>query len=187
MTGWILEMALRSLDTLLVKTTERWTPSARTAEAQPGQHLALRAPFSLGRRAQGSAPGQPLPRHPTSVKRVNRVEERKLLPESETLWGGPQALRAHHNQENRRLYPRAPGRNSHSLAHDVREHQRGEGRGGYRSKPLKLMNHRSIRHHHHHRLSLSPLLSLCQLSVSSLSLSTTHQALRASEGGRQRL
>lgn len=151
--------------------------------APPGQHLALRAPFSLAKRAQGSAPGPPLPRHPTSVKRVNRVEERKLLPESENLWGGPQALRAHHNRDNSRLYPWAPGRNSHSLAHDVREHQKGEGRGDIdRSKPLKLTNHRSIRHHHHHRLSLFPLLSLCQLSVSSLSLSTTHQALRASEG-----
>lgn len=54
----------------------------------------------------------------------------------------------------------------------------GRGRGGDidRSKPLKLTNHRSIRHHHHHRLSLFPLLSLCQLSVSSLSLSATHLA-----------
>lgn len=129
-----------------------------------GQHLALRAPFSLARRAQGSAPGPPPSRHPASVKRVNRVEERKLLPESG----------AHHNS---RLYPWAPGRNSHSLARDVREHQGGEGRGDIdRSKPLKLMNHRSIRHHHHHRLSLFPLLSLCQLSVSSLSLSASHQA-----------
>lgn len=32
--------------------------------------------------AQGSPPP---PWHPTSAKRVNRVEERKLLPESETL------------------------------------------------------------------------------------------------------
>lgn len=64
-----------------------------------------------------------------------------------------------------------------SLARDVREHQRGEGRGDIdRLKPLKLTNHRSIRHHHHHRLSLFPLLSLCQLSVSSLSLSASHQA-----------
>lgn len=45
----------------------------------------------------------------------------------------------------------------------------GNTRGGQgewdidRLKPLKLTNHRSIRHHHHHRLSLIPLLSLCQL------------------------
>lgn len=100
-----------------------------TAVAPPGQHLALRAPFSLARRAQGSAPGPPLPRHPTSVKRVNRVEERKLLPESENLWGGPQALRAHHNRDNSRLYPWAPGRNSHSLSLTMCGNTRG-GRGG---------------------------------------------------------
>ena len=71
-----------------------------------------------------------------------------------------------------------------SLARDVREHQRGGGRGDIdRSKPLKLTNHRSIRHHHHHRLSLFPLLSLCQLSVSSLSLSASHQAPPAFDRG----
>lgn len=151
-----------------------------TAVAPLGQRLALRAPFSLARRAQGSAPGPPLSRHPASVKRVNRVEERKLLPESETLW------------DNSRLYPWAPGRNSHSLSLAMCGNTRG-GKGGGdidRSKPLKLTNHRSIRHHHHHRLSLFPLLSLCQLSVSSLSLSATHLAppclrqgaLRASVG-----
>lgn len=61
-------------------------------------------------------------------------------------------------------------------------HHRGkEGRGDIdRPEPLKLTNHRSIRHRH--RLSLSPLLSLCQLCFLSLSPSTTQQALRASEG-----
>lgn len=154
--------------------------------APPGQRLAQRAPFSLARRAQGSAPGPPLSRHPASVKRVNRVEERKLLPESETLWGGPQALRAHHNLGITAdyIHGHLGGIHTLSLARDVREHHRGEGRGDIdRSKPLKLTNHRSIRHHHHHhRLSLFPLLSLCQLSVSSLSLSTTHQAMQVSEG-----
>lgn len=156
-----------------------------TAVAPPGQRLAQRAPFSLARRAQGSAPGPPLSRHPASVKRVNRVEERKLLPESETLWGGPQALRAHHNLGITAdyIHGHLGGIHTLSLARDVREHHRGEGRGDIdRSKPLKLTNHRSIRHHHHHRLSLFPLLSLCQLSVSSLSLSTTHQAMQVSEG-----
>lgn len=147
-----------------------------------GQRLALRAPFSLASRAQGSAPGPPLSRHPASVKRVNRVEERKLLPESG----------AHHNLGITADYIHGHLGGIHTLSLAMCGNTRG-GKGGGdidRSKPLKLMNHRSIRHHHHHRLSLFPLLSLCQLSVSSLSLSASHQAphclrqgvLQASEG-----
>lgn len=78
--------------------------------APPGQRLARRAPFSLTRKARGSAPGPPLSWHPASVKRVNRVEERKLLPESVTIWDGPTIL-----LDNSRFYPRTPGRNSHSF------------------------------------------------------------------------
>lgn len=153
--------------------------------APPGQHLALRAPWQppWQRRAQGSAPGPPLSRHPASVKRVNRVEERKLLPESETLWDGP-IITADY------IHGYLGGIHTLSLSLTMCGNtRRGEGRGDIdRSKPLKLTNHRSIRHHH--RLSLFPLLSLCQLSVSSLSLSATHQAppclrqgaLRASVG-----
>lgn len=115
---------------------------------------------------------------------MNRVEERKLLPESDALWVGLQALRAHHYQDNGRLYPRAPGRNSHPLclSRCAGDTTGGRKEGGDidRSEPLKLTNHRSIRHRH--RLSLSPLLSLCQLCFLSLSPSTTQQALRASEG-----
>lgn len=137
--------------------------------------------FSLERRALGSAPGPSLPRHPTSVKRVNRVEERKLLPESETLWGGPQALRAHHNQDNSRLYPWAPGRNSHSLSRCAGTSQGGR-EGGYQSIEAPQINEPSINTEppssSTHR---SFLCFLSANSVSSLSLSTTHQALRASE------
>lgn len=152
-----------------------------------------KSPIFPDKKGTGLHAGTAPSRHPASVKRVNRVEERKLLPESETLWGGPQALRAHHNLGITADYIHGHLGRIHtlSLARDVREHQKGEGRGDIdRPKPLKLTNHRSIRHHHHHRLSLFPLLSLCQLSVSSLSLSATHQsppclrqgALRASEG-----
>lgn len=136
-----------------------------------GQHLALRAPFSLARRAQGSAPGPPLSRHPASVKRVNRVEERKLLPESETLW------------DNIRLYPWAPGRNSHSLARDVREHQRGEGRGGYRSIEAPQINEPSINTPPPSTLALSSPFSLPTLCFLSLALSHTPGAPLPSTGG----
>lgn len=66
----------------------------------------------------------------------------------------------------------------HSLARDVRERQRGREGDIDRPKPLNLTNHRSIRHHH--RLSLFPL---CQLSVSSLSLSATPVIPLPSAGG----
>lgn len=167
---------MRFLDSLQLQRHEHHLHELNCSGAT-GQPLAPRAPFSLTKRAQGSTPGPPLSRHPVSVKRVNRVEERKLLPESETLWRGPQALRAHHNC---RYYPWAPGRNSHSLA--MCGNTRGGGEGDIdRLKPLKLTNHRSIRHHHHHRLSLFPL---CQLSVSSLS--ATHQAPPCLQQGAER-
>lgn len=148
-----------------------------------GQHLALRAPFSLARRAQGSAPGPPLSRHPASVKRVNRVEERKLLPESETLWGGPQALRAHHNS---RLYPWAPGRNSHSLSRSRCAGTPEGGReGGYRSIEAPQINEPSINTPppSPSTLALSSPFSLPTLCFLSLALSLTPGAPLPSTGG----
>lgn len=152
-----------------------------------GQPLAPRAPFSLARRAQGSTPGPPLSRHPASVKRVNRVEERKLLPESETLCGGPQALRAHHNLGITAdyIHGHLGGIHTLSLARDVREHQRGEGRGGYRSTEAPQINEPSINTPppSPSTLALSSPFSLPTLCFLSLALSHTPGAPLPSTGG----
>lgn len=73
-----------------------------------------------------------------------------------------------------------------SLARDVREHQRGEGRGGYRSIEAPQINEPSINTPppSPSTLSLFPLLSFCQLSVFlSLALSLTSGAPLPSTGG----
>lgn len=128
------------------------------------------------------------------------MEERKLLPESETLWGGPQALLAHHNPgitaDN--IHGHLGGTHSLSRSRCAGTPEGGKGGGGDidRSKPLKLTNHRSIRHHHHHRQRffrsfLCSPLSLPTLCLFALSRSQPHTwrprafdrgALRASEG-----
>lgn len=139
-----------------------------------GQRLALRAPFSLARRAQGSAPGPPLSRHPASVKRVNRVEERKLLPESETLWGGPQALRAHHNLGITAdfIHGHLGGIHSLSLSRCAGTPE-GGGEGGFRSIEAPQINEPSIKTPPPSTLALSSPFSLPTLCFLSLALSLT--------------
>lgn len=151
-----------------------------------GQHLALRAPFSLARRAQGSAPGPPLSRHPASVKRVNRVEERKLLPESETLWGGPQALRAHHNLGITADFIHGHLGGIHTLSRSRCAGTPEGGReGGYRSIEAPQINEPSINTPppSPSTLALSSPFSLPTLCFLSLALSLTPGAPLPSTGG----
>lgn len=154
-----------------------------TAVAPLGQLLAPRAPFSLERRAQGSAPGPPLSRHPASVKRVNRVEERKLLPESETLWGGLQALRAHHNLGITADYIHGHLGGIHTLSRSrCAGTPEGGGEGGYRSIEAPQINEPSINTPPPSTLALSSPFSLPTLCFLSLALSLTPGTpLRAGE------
>lgn len=137
--------------------------------------LSTKSPIFPGKEGTGLCAGTAPVSAPRLSKESEQGGERKLLPESETLWGGPQALRAHHNLGITADFIHGHLGGIHTLSRSrCAGTPQGGGGGIDRSKPLKLTNHRSIRHHH--RLSLSPLLSLCQLSVSSLSLSASHQA-----------
>ena len=133
---------------------------------------AARAPISLGGHRAPRLPLCPVLAAP-SVKRVNRVEERKLIPESEPIGAGRRARLAHTitPRDNSRLYPWAPGRNSHSLAMCGTP-----GVGGYRSIEASQINEPSINRATTND-SLFPLLSLCH-SVCSPSLSLSARLAR---------
>lgn len=136
----------------------------------------------MARRAQGSAPGSvggpPLSRHPASVKRENRVEERKLLPERATTLGITAEYIRGHLAGIRSL-----------ISHDVREGRMGDDID--RPEPPQF-NQPSINVPSPSTRALFLCFSLCcQLSVSSLSLarsgsrarSRASSALGASWGG----
>lgn len=131
-------------------------------------------------------PGPPLSQHPASVKRVNRVEERKLLPESETLWGGPQALRAHHNLGITADYIHGHLGGIHTLSRSRCAGTPEGGReGGYRSIEAPQINEPSVNTPppSPSTLALSSPFSLPTLCFLSLALSHTPVAPLPSTGG----
>lgn len=171
LTKSVFAIALSSSNASLV-IQQKLTPSAWTEQQWGLLGSIWHQEPHLG--AQGSPPP---PWHPTSAKRVNRVEERKLLPESETLWGGPQTLPSPPQWGLQQIISIDTWKEFTLSLSRCAGTPQGGGEGGYRSKPLKLTNHRSLRHHHHHRLFR--LLSLCQLCF--LSPALNHTAGVASE------
>lgn len=102
------------------------------------------------------------------------MEERKLLPESETLWGGPQALRAHHNLGITADYIRGHLGGIHTLSLSrCAGTPEGGGEGGFRSIEAPQINEPSINTPPPSTLAHSSPFSLPTLCFLSLALSLT--------------
>lgn len=150
----MVETSLRILD--LLQFTTQININCISTVAPHGQHLALRAPFSLVKEGTGLRTGTAPSRHPASIKRVNRVKR------------GNYYLRVNRRLAEPTITSGLRQIGNHTLSVTMcGGHQRGKG-GAISIEAPKLTNPRPLRHHH--RLSLFPLFSLCQLSVSSLSL-----------------
>lgn len=137
------------------------------AVAPHGSEWCRKPHFSLfqgGQRAPapGSVGGRPTSRHPASVKRENRVEERKLLPERATTLG----ITAEHIRGHL-----AGIRSLSSLSMCGREERRGSGRADTDQSEPPQFNQPSLNGPAPSTRALFLCFSLCcQLSVSSLSL-----------------
>lgn len=127
--------------------------------APHGQHLALRAPFSLVKEGTGLRTGTAPSRHPASIKRVNRVKR------------GNYYLRVNRRLAEPTITSGLRQIGNHTLCHDVRGTPEGEGRGDIDRSPQ--INEPSTITSPPSTLALSSVFSLPTLCFLSLALSHT--------------